>query len=59
MMGSATEVMCSGTPKRLIHPETQRRADAHDEEDVSDIRTTLNQSIDLSMVVKRYREPSE
>ena len=52
-----SKVMCSGSPKRLIHPD--RRADAHDEEDVSNIRTASNQFVDLPMVVKRYQESSE
>ena len=52
-----SKVMCSGTPKWLIH--LNRKTDEHTGEDTSDIRTASNQSVDLSMVVKTYWEPSE
>ena len=51
------EVMCFGTPNRLIHRD--RRPGAHEEENALDIETTSNQRVDLSMMVKRYRDPSE
>ena len=52
-----SEVMFSGTPKRLIHPNM--KANAHGDEDAFNFGTASNQRTDLSMVVKRYWEPSE
>ena len=50
------EVMCSGTPEQLLHPE--RRADTQEEEDASAIETAFNQCVDLFMVMMRYLDPS-
>ena len=50
-------VMCSGTSKQLIHHD--RGTDAHNKEDTFDIRTVLNQQVNLLMIVKRYRGSSK
>ena len=52
-----SDVMCSGRPNLLI--QASSRADAHDKVVASSFGIASSHLVDLSMIVNRYRLPSE
>ena len=52
-----SDVMCSGNPKREIHKLS--KAAAHDDADSSVIGVASGHLVERSMIVNRYRNPSE